>query len=354
MKKTDQTLLEQMRITDFEIVSRKELFSITADDVAQLKKARPCVERSLDTLVNQFYEMQTAVPEIALLIGDSDTLGRLRSAQRRYILDLFSGYYDIEYVNNRLRIGLVHKRIGVEPRLYLAAIQTLWSLLFKLIEDVIPEKIEQSLITMALQKLMMFDISLVFDTYIRSLVSEIEISKAKSEQYARVLEEKIKERTTQLEMLSRTDPLTGLLNTRYLVETLTQVLRAAQRRNEPVTTAYVDVNDFKIINDTQGHQRGDEVLQIVANVLKNASRLEDHCFRCGGDEFCVVMANCQTHHAKDVWEVRVRQLMQEHENSPSLSIGYAQTGPDEYVSAEELIHQADQGMYAAKKDMKKA
>jgi hypothetical protein len=124
-------------------------------------------------------------------------LARLRSAQRHYILDLFSGLYDLEYVNNRLRIGLVHKRIGVEPKLYLSAIYTLQALLHRTIEA--SGDAEAAAIIMALDKLMMFDVTLVFETYIRSLVSEIETAKAKSEQYAHSMEEKVKERTLQLE-----------------------------------------------------------------------------------------------------------------------------------------------------------
>lgn len=291
MKKTDQSLLEQMRITDFAIASRKELLSFTKADEEILKNAKPYVEKKVTALVEKFYEMQTSVPEIAVLIGDSDTLERLKNAQHRYIVDLFSGFYDMEYVNNRLRIGLVHKRIGVEPKLYLAAMHTLRQLLRALIDDEIPPDAGREAIFTALQKLLMFDVSLVFDTYIRSMVSEIEMSKAKVESYAQALEEKVLERTMQLDILSKTDPLTGLLNMRHLNETLVRSLRAAQRRKEPVTFAYMDINDFKVINDTQGHQRGDEILKIVAHTLKAVSRVEDHCFRYGGDEFCVIMEN---------------------------------------------------------------
>lgn len=353
MKQTDQSLLEQMRITDFAISSRKELFSITEADEVALKNLKPCIENSVDALVERFYEMQTAVPEIALLIGDSDTLGRLKSAQRRYIVDLFSGHYDIEYVNHRLRIGLVHKRIGVEPKLYLAAVEKLKELIFNLIEEKVSDITERARVILALRRLLMFDVSLVFDTYIRSMVSEIEISRQKSESYASALEAKIKERTLQLEILSRTDPLTGLLNVRYLDEVLTKVLRAAQRRNEPVALAYIDVDDFKIINDTQGHQRGDEILRIVAESLKAVSRLEDYCFRYGGDEFCVAMANC-TLASANAWKERLLQSMQAHDNVTSLSIGIVQTGPEEYVSSEELIRQADKEMYTVKNNVKGA
>ena len=84
MKNTDKTLIEQMRITDFEIAGRKGLFSITADDAECLKKAKPYMEAEIDSLVDTFYELQTAAPDIALLIGDADTLNRLRNAQKRY------------------------------------------------------------------------------------------------------------------------------------------------------------------------------------------------------------------------------------------------------------------------------
>jgi diguanylate cyclase (GGDEF)-like protein len=352
MKNTDKTLIEQMRITDFEISGRKEMFSLTADDAKSLKNTKPYIEAEIGRLVEAFYELQTAVPDIALLIGDSDTLNRLRNAQRKYILDLFGGYYDIEYVNNRLRIGLVHKRIGVEPKLYLAAIQGLKQLIVAMIIKTVPEREAHSVIISALDKLMMFDISLVFDTYIRSLVSEIEMSKDKIEQYASALEDKVKERTEQLELMSRTDALTGLLNRQHFDELLTQSLRAAQRRNEPITVAYIDINDFKVINDTQGHLRGDEILKDVANAMKSISRLEDLCFRYGGDEFCILMPNCKIHHAQQSWEKRLVQTLGQQENSPKLSIGYAQTGPDDYLSAEQLIHDADSEMYTIKKRMK--
>jgi diguanylate cyclase (GGDEF)-like protein len=353
MKDTEKTLIEQLRITDFEIAGRKELFSISTREGKVLKKAKPYIEAELNSLVEKFYELQTAVPDIALLIGDADTLSRLRNAQKAYILDLFTGFYDIEYVNHRLRIGLVHKRIGVEPKLYLAAIQTLKELIIEQIKTSVPEQSEHTAIILAIEKLMMFDISLVFDTYIRSLVKEIEISKAKSEQYAQALEHKVRERTEQLEKMSRTDALTGLLNRQHFDELLIQSIRAAQRRNEPITVAYIDVNDFKMINDKLGHRRGDEILQRVAGALNAASRSEDLCFRYGGDEFCILMPNCRKGDAKEAWEQRVLALLSEQKDSPKISIGYAQTGPNDYDSPEQFIHDADKEMYAAKKRMNK-
>ena len=138
----------------------------------------------------------------------------------------------------------------------------------------------------------MFDITLIFETYIRSLIIEVETAKAKSDQYALSLEEKVRERTEQLDKLAQLDPLTGLLNTRQLDEILTKTLRIAQRQKESITAVYMDVNDFKPINDREGHQRGDEVLQSVGQIIKGCARLEDYCFRYGGDEFFVILKNC--------------------------------------------------------------
>lgn len=352
MKQTEQSLLEQMRITEFEFEHRKALFGLTSEDFRLLRAYRSRIESRIDELVARFYQAQTEVAEIALLIGDADTLRRLRSAQRRYVLDLFSGVYDLEYVNNRLRIGLVHKRIGVEPKLYLSAVNTLKSLLVEIIQETATDERELHAMLAAIQKLMLFDITLVFETYIRSLVSEIEISKQKSEIYARSLEEKVRERTRQLEEIARVDPLTGLLNVRVLSESLMLALRSAQRQGQPLSVVYVDVNDFKGVNDTHGHARGDEILKSVADAIRRVSRVEDACFRCGGDEFCMVLPNCTESQGRELYVQRLQQELERSSPGTTLSIGVMQTGPEHYVEADELMRRADQRMYAEKKSLK--
>ncbi|MDD2544657.1 MAG: GGDEF domain-containing protein [Burkholderiaceae bacterium] len=352
MNPTDQTLLEQMRITDFEVDYRKALLSFDAEDVQRLLSIRPSIEARLDELVNRFYQAQTQEPEIALLIGDAGTLARLRSAQRQYIMELFSGVYDLGYVNNRLRIGLVHKRIGVEPKLYLSAVHTLKTLLIEVIDAALPEREACKQVIASLHKLLYFDVTLVFETYIRSMVSEIETARKKSDTYARSMEEKVKERTQQLEALSRTDPLTGLENQRHLRETLIHMLRSAQRRSEPVTVAYIDLNDFKAINDTYGHQHGDEALRAMAEALRSNSRHEDVCYRIGGDEFCVLLPNSRSEDIRHSFIERTQQALARSRSDLTFSVGLAHTGPTDYVDADTLIRQADERMYEDKRARK--
>jgi len=352
MRVTDKSLLEQMRITDFDIDHRKKLLSFSPHDAAALLALKPFIDDQIDVIVDEFYEIQTSVPDIALLIGDADTLRRLRSAQRKYILDLFCGFYGLEYVNNRLRIGLVHKRIGVEPKLYLSAVHTLWDLLVRTISDGLTEGKDRQAALLALNKVLFFDITVVFETYIRSMVAEIESARNKSEVYAESLEVMVQERTQQLEEMARTDPLTGLLNRRFLMEDVMHAIHVAQRRGEALSLVYFDVNDFKEINDRNGHQYGDEVLRKIGGILLTIRRSEDTCYRYGGDEFCVLLSNCREQDARQQFCQRLDEEVAKHLESVTLSTGIAQTGPDNYEEAGKLLELADVRMYEAKRAYK--
>lgn len=354
MKRTEQTLLEQLRITDFDIDYRQKLLELTEHDIGLLKEFKSILTSEVDHVVSQFYDYQTSVPEIGLVIGDLDTLARLRKSQRAYIFGLFSGSYNREYVNNRLRIGLVHKRMGVESKLYLASVHQLKKLLFEIAYSKIENETLLRDTLKAIDKIMLFDVTLIFETYIRSLISEIEISRDKSEQYALLLEDKVRQRTEELEKLSRTDALTGLLNTRHLKDILTTSIRRAERRAEPLTLAYLDVDNFKTINDIEGHQRGDTILVNVAKAIQQTTRMEDSGFRYGGDEFCVILSNCTEKHAHEKFEQRFIENLKCFEKDLVISIGYAQTGIESYDTADDLIKRADKIMYINKNNRKEA
>ncbi|MCF8475037.1 MAG: hypothetical protein K9G26_10095 [Emcibacter sp.] len=93
MARTNQTLLEQMKISDVNISSRMKILNLHKSDLDILYSHQSIVVNNIDFMVEEFYELQTENDEISLLIGDSDTLHRLHTAQRKYILDLFSGIY---------------------------------------------------------------------------------------------------------------------------------------------------------------------------------------------------------------------------------------------------------------------
>ena len=349
MRRTEKTLLEQMQISDVEIMRRMELLNLTKDDLKLLSSHKLLIEDNIDVIVDEFYEKQTEIDEISLLIGDADTLGRLRSAQRKYVIDLFSGNYDTEYVNNRLRIGMVHKRIGVEPKLYLSAVRTLKYVITKSLKNFIEktEVIEHTLDV--LDKLLYFDVTLVFDTYIDSLVGEIESAKNRTEIYAKSLEEKVAERTKQLEEQAKLDPLTNIYNQRAMQEFLRRELSVAKRRQTKISLVYFDIDKFKYINDTYGHIKGDEVLKNIGRFLKDSVRDTDVPCRYGGDEFCIILPDCDINSARSICEKLIKKFSDKYPEY-FISMGIAETGTDVYLDENQIIKNADEKMYLAKKE----
>jgi diguanylate cyclase len=339
----EKTLLEQFNINEIEISRRLELLDLTQRELDLLAAQQPVIERNLAYIVSKFYEQQTAFDEIALLIGDSDTLARLRAAQTRYVQELFSGDYGSNYVNGRLRIGLVHKRIGVEPKLFLSAACTLKYLLADVLAREIDDRAALLDVLRALDKLMNFDNALVFDTYIGTLLSAMESAKKRIETYARALEQKSKILSTHAER----DPLTELYNKRGMMMALTRELNAAVRRKSHLSLVYMDVNKFKFINDTFGHAKGDEVLQALGEAIAKSCRSTDFPCRVGGDEFCVILPEAEAPVARGVAN-KISSAFTAVFPEFSISSGVAQTGKDDFVNEKELLEIADQAMYTAK------
>lgn len=151
---------------------------------------------------------------------------------------------------------------------------------------------------------------------------------------------------------SHKDFLTGLFNRRYLFETGKKMLKAAQRTSNPVVVAMIDIDKFKGINDTYGHDAGDAVLVHMAKTLKNRFRDSDIVARLGGEEFCIVAVNMDPASAAGVFE-DVRRLAEcEVETAAgavpvtvSIGVSLAQDG-----NLEERIAKADALLYAAKEN----
>ncbi|MEJ1396356.1 MAG: GGDEF domain-containing protein [Candidatus Sedimenticola sp. (ex Thyasira tokunagai)] len=352
---TDKTLSEQMQINDREIDYRKSLLGLTQEDIQLLMSVKDTIIDGIDIIVEKFYDSQLRNTEISLLIGDADTLQRLTQAMRRYILELFEGYYDAEYVNKRLRIGKVHKRIGVSPKLYVSAVNLLQTLL----DDYILEHDNSNndckscdKKRKAVHKLLMFDMQLVFDTYISSLVTEVEVAKGELEDYAVSLESIVAERTQQLQELSLSDGLTGLLNQRAFYDELRREVSIAERNKRPLTLVYFDLNDFKKTNDTRGHKEGDRILKNVGKAITESIRNIDFGCRYGGDEFCIILPNTSKKEAEEVCGRLIIIYDAEENYDVTLSIGIAQTGPDVFCDSDGLVKDADALMYKAKEKSK--
>ncbi|MCF7354781.1 GGDEF domain-containing protein [Vibrio sp. CK2-1] len=351
MNKVFQSLTEQMRITEHDIERRKVFMSFGKNDVTLLKEARVWMEPLVMDIVRQFYILQTAIPEISLIIGDRETLNNLHKGMQRYIRQIFQGQYDLDYVETRLRIGKVHHRIGVSPKLYLSGINQLQLLL----EDVIDDHGEKNNVTtkdlkQAVRKLLYFDNQFVFDTYISSLQLEVESANVQLEEYASRLEDQVAERTRELTELSLKDPLTNLYNQRAFYEQLEKGCAQVERVNGHYSLLYIDVNKFKTINDTKGHKVGDEILMAVAEAISSTVRMQETASRYGGDEFCILLPNTKAENLIYYCERLFGAFDKIKPLDVTLSVGGAEMSPAAGYNIDDLIIRADKQMYLAKQE----
>jgi len=162
--------------------------------------------------------------------------------------------------------------------------------------------------------------------------------------------EKLKLSREALHQQALHDPLTGLPNRTLFVERVERAIARAKRRKTPVSAMYLDVDNFKEINDTFGHQAGDEVLIAVAERLKGALRTEDTASRLGGDEFGVLLEE-----GVDGATRAAERLIGALVGTYAITAGELQVGVSIGVAAregaeelDELLRQADAAMYAAK------
>ncbi len=168
----------------------------------------------------------------------------------------------------------------------------------------------------------------------------------------RQLVRRLKEARAQLEYLAASDALTGLANRRSIMQALDEELERHQRSGEPFSCTLLDVDHFKLVNDTYGHLVGDAVLRQIALQLKVTLRTYDRVGRYGGEEFLCLLPGADLATARVAAE-RLREAIHAKVTSGqgekiSASFGIAWWQPDE--DATQLLARADQAMYRAKMD----
>lgn len=347
MFRTDKTLYEQQNMSEHEIDFRLSLVGLSRVDLKKLYRYLPFMKGEADVIVEEFYEQQLQIDEVALLIEDAETLSRLKKLQVHYIITLFEATCDEVYVSERLRVGLVHKRIGVEPKLFISAIKCLKDLLFLRLEAFEKDEQLRYEVFHILDKIISFDMTLIFDTYIYSLLEELKIAHKKSEKYTQSLEEEVKQRTQELHELAMRDPLSGLYNQRAFYELFRKLFAQHKRNHNQFSLAYLDVDKFKQINDTKGHIYGDTVLRGLSDIISEVIREEDIACRYGGDEFCIIFLECSDTNAHKRME-RINEAFQTRFSGEEISYGVASSDEEEFIDIDSMIQCADKKMYAHK------
>jgi two-component system cell cycle response regulator len=166
----------------------------------------------------------------------------------------------------------------------------------------------------------------------------------------------LREKVQQSIELALFDPLTGLNNRRFLENHLATMLDNARVRRTPLTLMILDIDHFKQVNDTYGHDCGDEVLKSFADRLRGIVRGGDLLCRLGGEEFVIVMPNVELSAAARIAERARRAIEQEpfvidaggSAIPVTTSIGVAERGPDDDTST--LYRRADRALYRAKSE----
>lgn len=199
--------------------------------------------------------------------------------------------------------------------------------------------------------------------YVRNLsLRDIRARLLRSEQAFQTANEALQQQIEEIHALqaqlseqANRDPLTGLYNRRYLGTTLERELTRCEREGQPLSLMLIDIDHFKKINDTYGHQAGDEVLKKLAAMLTEQARTADVVCRFGGEEFLLLLPNMPP----DIALARTEQwrsafaattvLFDEFRLQVTLSVGIA-SYPGHGESPEELIRCADRALYRAKSE----
>ncbi len=155
-----------LRLDEAELASRRTFFRLTDEDLRRLASLKPFAEKVTDAIVEDFYALLLSHPETLSFFGDEATIRRVKRTQREYFLGLFAGRCDIAYVEDRLRVGAAHERIGLAPKWYLGAYRQYLQLIH---QALLAEGLESAALQDAffsIQRIVFFDVSLAIDTYI--------------------------------------------------------------------------------------------------------------------------------------------------------------------------------------------
>lgn len=164
---------------------------------------------------------------------------------------------------------------------------------------------------------------------------------------------KLQQATKKLKLIASTDPLTGAFNRRHLDIVGINEISRSKRYNNAFTILMLDIDHFKVVNDTYGHDVGDQALIETVTVIKNTIRNEDLLFRLGGEEFAVILPGTTRLAAFGLAE-RVRIAISEiviktpiEPLSFTMSIGVAENTPQD-IEIEAVLKRADEALYEAK------
>jgi len=300
------------------------------------------IRPNIQAIINRFYEILLFNPETRIWLTSGEVIEQLKRTQGDYLLDLGIQFDSEDYFEKRLHIGVIHAAIGLPLNTYLCA----YSIMTQIIIDFIPEKLSQETdvflrLVKFLNKITSLDMSLAVEAYHNSQITNMEVEV-----------EELHSRETRLMKIAETDSLTGLYNRGAVFIHLTKSVSNCTQNNTTMSLLMIDIDLFKKINDTLGHQVGDIVIHSSAKRIAHCLRPGDIIGRYGGEEFIVGLNNLDSTNALSVAE-RIRSSIAEKPiegaGDPinvTISIGMATLKTGDTLDS--LINRADYELYQAK------
>ncbi|MCP4060600.1 MAG: GGDEF domain-containing protein [Pseudoalteromonas sp.] len=170
--------------------------------------------------------------------------------------------------------------------------------------------------------------------------------------------DQLEKKAEELVLLTRIDPLTGLLNRRAIHQDIKKLSAQVERTPSPLSIGLIDIDHFKSINDTFGHDRGDEIISELALLLKNCTRASDLVARWGGEEFLIILYNCTLSESETFFDNlhnKVAKIEIEPGKKLSFSAGVVGFQPKNsglsanlHTEFQHLTTRADEALYTSK------
>lgn len=164
--------MRRLKLDADELASRRRFFGITQEDLDRLGGLRGFAERRMSGIIDGFYDLLLDHPKSREFLSDPEVVSRLKRAQQRYFLGLFDGRCDLDYVEDRLRVGHVHERVGLPLKWYLGAYNRYLQLASEALRAELPAD-EAQLAMGSLQRLVFFDTALAVDTYVAAQLETV-------------------------------------------------------------------------------------------------------------------------------------------------------------------------------------
>lgn len=302
--------------------------------------------------------------------------GELKSYSREY-LEAMEEIIETSMQHNKV-VEEIDKKIDIYSKMLNAIDSSLVTLEYQ--SDEVNEKLNKSYRDKLFQMMLLIVLSVLFLVFLiyKDFVRPLELLKENSDKLSESnyeqkidiicnneigdlvghfnsMAEHIESRKKAEEILREqalTDDLTKVYNRRAAFIFLTKELYIAQKEGYILSICYIDIDNFKLINDEFGHERGDFCLKKLTALLKDNLREEDYIFRMGGDEFIVTFLKKSKKEVEDFFESRVLNQLKSAVDL-ELSYGIFEFSGDELISLDDMISRADQDMYRRKKKKKK-